>query len=100
MAKDLPKVKLENWRLVTLPNDPNPVLAGTVAGHPRIEDGHRALTTQIVEMEPDKSWARTLNTHYVLGQPMQEDEEFDARIRAGIERRIQAWPHPSIANDL
>ncbi|MEJ0050130.1 MAG: hypothetical protein WDN02_02750 [Methylovirgula sp.] len=100
MKADHPEVRLENWRLVTLPNDPNAVLVGTVTGHPRIQDGRRTLTTQIVEMAPDKSWARTLNTHYVLGEPMPEEEEFDDRIKAGIERRIWAWPHPSIANDL
>src|ERR1700684_1773605 len=89
-----PKTRLENWRIVDIPRTetlpPHQVLIGRVTGHNRIPDGHRTMTTQIVEIAPDTSWARTLNTLYVLGKSMPDDEEFDFLIVSRIAARIQA----------
>lgn len=89
-----PETRLENWRIVDMPRTEalpsHQVLIGRVTGHHRIPDGHRTLTTQIIEIAPDNSWARTLNTLYVLDKSMPDDEEFDDFIISRIAARIQA----------
>jgi hypothetical protein len=42
------------------------VLGGFVYGRRNLRDGHPALTSSILELSDDDSWARTLNTLYRL----------------------------------
>jgi hypothetical protein len=99
------EVRLENWRIVDMPRTDfygaaHQVLVGRVNDHPRVPDGHRSLTTEIVEWAQDRSWARTFNTLYMLGTPMPDDEEFDDRIKAAIENRIREMNLPFTAVNI
>jgi hypothetical protein len=47
------------------------------------------MTSPIVEIVPNNSWARTLNTLYALGKSMPDDEKFDAFINGRIAALIQ-----------
>lgn len=52
---------LDNWR----PH--GPCLAGMVTGHPIISDGP-CVTSLVLVVAADLSWARTLNRYYRLGR--------------------------------
>lgn len=43
-----------------------PCLAGTVEGHPRLEDGKRIFTSVLVALDPDGRWARSRSRWYRL----------------------------------
>lgn len=45
------------------------ILIGYVAGHPHIRDQGRARTSLVLQVHPDKGWARTWNRFYRLGSP-------------------------------
>jgi hypothetical protein len=44
-------------------------LSGVVKGHPRLTEGHLILTSEVLAIALDKSWAVTRDTHYLLGRP-------------------------------
>ncbi|MBJ2152674.1 DUF6634 family protein [Paracoccus sp. IB05] len=41
-------------------------LAGTVSGHPRLEDGKRIFTSVLVALDPGGAWARSRSRWYRL----------------------------------
>lgn len=57
---------IEDWKLA-----PRPVscLTGIVFGHPRIDDGRPALTTELWVVDEAFGYARTLSRFYRLGRP-------------------------------
>jgi hypothetical protein len=44
-------------------------LQGLVTGHPRIQDGRFALTTEIFAIDSEAGWARSWSRFYRLGHP-------------------------------
>ncbi len=67
-----PVVKLENWVKLqygvdTESSKPQFVLYGDCKDHPRL--GNTNVRTSLVVDTDDKTYANTLNTHYVLGTP-------------------------------
>lgn len=48
-------------------------LCGHVYGHRRLRNGHPAMTSAVLELSSDDSWARTLNTVYWLFEPVGPD---------------------------
>jgi hypothetical protein len=85
-------------------------LCGYVYGHPRLRDGHPIMTSTLVELSSDESWARTLNTIYWLYDPVSADSidsswnvrlPWLAMLCSGLDfERLRAveggveWPHP------
>lgn len=43
-----------------------PCLAGTVTGHPRLDDGKRIFTSVLVALDPGGEWARSRSRWYRL----------------------------------
>jgi hypothetical protein len=69
------------------------VLGGYVYGHLRLRDGHPALTSTILEIAEDQSWARTLNTLYWLHGPAASggtDSDWQVRLLLFAAKRIVA----------
>lgn len=60
-----PIVKLEEYDLAKFRGQD--VVVGKVYGHPRIEDGHRVITSEIVDITEDMVYITTQNTIYQLG---------------------------------
>ncbi|SMQ68617.1 hypothetical protein SAMN06295905_1604 [Devosia lucknowensis] len=60
---------LRHW---VLDRRPSLCLRGTVYGHPTIEDGHQALTSEIFAIDPGRTWVRSLSRFYALGAPRLE----------------------------
>lgn len=65
---------LENWRvaIVHVKGDADPlrllaVLAGSVTGHPQLGDTRTIRTSQLIWLDRNRQWARTLNRVYRLG---------------------------------
>lgn len=42
-------------------------LSGVVHGHPRLQDGHEVVTSQLFYLDPQLGLARTMNRWYRLG---------------------------------
>lgn len=61
-------VGIEDWTVVEVGE--GRVLMGRVYSHPKIRDGRWTMTSLIVSMTPPD--ARTLNTSYRLGNPMDD----------------------------
>jgi len=64
---------MEKWSTINFP-DHGICLEGIVYDHPRLPDGHRAITSPLVAMEfgdqtPGCMIARSQNTLYALGVP-------------------------------
>lgn len=57
---------LDNWEVTVRPE---PCLTGVIHGHPRIEDGRSAITTELWLLAPTLGYARTLSRFYALGRP-------------------------------
>jgi hypothetical protein len=55
-----------------------PCLAGIMTGHPSIEDGRHAVTSQVFYLDPERGYARTYSRWYIIGEMM--------RIPTGRER--------------
>lgn len=55
---------LDRW---TIGFVPAACLTGAVYGHPILGDKARVTTSQLVMLEPSKSWARTVSRFYRLG---------------------------------
>ena len=83
------------------------VLCGYVYGHRRLRDGDMTITSTLLELADDESWARTFNTLYRLhetGVPGEYDHDWrlrlvlaaDARLRGSVSllgvRLHVAWP--------
>ncbi len=60
-----PIAYLEQWRLIRI-TEGTRHLVGIVTGHPRLRDGARIVTTAIVALADDRSWAESQNTLYRL----------------------------------
>ena len=45
-------------------------LVGVVVGHPVFADGHRCITSPVLALATDGTWARTVSRYYRLGMPM------------------------------
>lgn len=45
-------------------------LVGVVVGHPVVADGHRCITSPVLALAADGTWARTVSRYYRLGRPM------------------------------
>ena len=43
-------------------------LSGVVHGHPRLQDGHEVVTSQLFYLDPQLGLARTMNRWYRLGR--------------------------------
>ncbi|MGE8131663.1 DUF6634 family protein [Methylobacterium sp. NPDC080182] len=46
---------------------PVPHLTGIVHGHPILSDGRMCYTSQLITLNPDRNYARTLSRFYRLG---------------------------------
>ena len=56
----------DDW---TFGSRPVPMIFGHVFGHPRLATGP-VCTTEVIALDLQAGWARTLSRFYVLGQPM------------------------------
>lgn len=65
-----PAARLEEWRIIRV-REGTRHLVGRVSGHPRLSDGARIVTSPLVALAADRSWAETINTLYRLGAPGQ-----------------------------
>ena len=64
-ADDLAEAPLlDSWSLL------GSNLLGRVSGHPTITDGHRCLTSVVLALAADHTWARTVIRFYRLGRPL------------------------------
>lgn len=62
-----PAVSISDWIVA---KRAVPVLVGTVLGHPRVEDGKAAASTEIVFWDEHWQLARTVTRWYRLGRPL------------------------------
>lgn len=62
-----PETSISDWMIA---KRAVPILLGTVLGHPRVEDGKPAATTEIVYWDEHWQLARTLTRWYRLGRPL------------------------------
>ncbi len=62
-----PEVLISDWMIA---KRAVPILLGTVLGHPRVNDGKPAATTEIVYWDEHWQLARTLTRWYRLGRPL------------------------------
>lgn len=83
-----PSAHLDEWRIIRVREGARH-LVGHVSGHPRLRDGARIVTSALVALAADCSWAETMNTVYALGTrgegPLPEDwaERLDFLLRNG-----------------
>lgn len=56
---------LHNW-LAAIDFAGVPCLAGTVTGHPKLDDGKRIFTSVLVALDPGGEWARSRSRWYRL----------------------------------
>lgn len=63
-----PKAHLEEWRIIRVREGARH-LVGRVSGHQRLRDCSRIVSSALVAVAGDGSWAETMNTIYVLGTP-------------------------------
>lgn len=61
-----PKARLDEWRIIRV-REGTRHLVGRVSGHPRLRDGARIVSSALVGLATDCSWAETMNTVYALG---------------------------------
>ncbi|MDE1969382.1 MAG: hypothetical protein KGI92_10790 [Alphaproteobacteria bacterium] len=61
-----PKAHLDEWRIIRVREGAGH-LVGRVSGHPRLRDCARIVSSALVAVAGDGSWAETINTIYVLG---------------------------------
>ncbi|WP_426122501.1 hypothetical protein [Pararhizobium sp. PWRC1-1] len=62
-----PEVLISDWMIA---KRAVPILLGTVLGHPSVNDGKPAATTEIVYWDEHWQLARTLTRWYRLGRPL------------------------------
>lgn len=75
--------KLENWAIRSHSNDPfqapelqSKYLTGTVYDNSNFKDGSFIKTSRVQEISEDQSYAKTLNTTYMLGEPHPDYVEY------------------------
>lgn len=51
---------------------PWPELTGIVAGHPILPDGDQIVTSPLLWLSKDRTWARTVSRFYRLGLSLEE----------------------------
>jgi hypothetical protein len=61
---------INEWGIV---GRPEPCLVGKVTGHPKIKNGHLAITTPLWLIAPTHGYARTLSRYYIIGRPAFDD---------------------------
>jgi hypothetical protein len=111
----IPQAELKRWFIarVDFVSHSEFVLCGYVYGHHRLRDGHPSMSSRIIELSADDSWARTLNTLYWLFDAVEQDgidSSWDLRLallamncsgdNLGRLRRVEGgveWPHPRSA---
>lgn len=59
---------LSGWRRTLMPAV-EPVLIGTVEGHPHLSGRRNVATSRLLALDPVDGWARTLSRWYRLGHP-------------------------------
>lgn len=62
-----PETSISDW---VIAKRAVPILVGTVLGHPTVENGKPAATTEIVFWDEHWQLARTLTRWYRLGRPL------------------------------
>lgn len=62
--------RLEDWSHAALYS---PCLVGRVIGHPLLGDRPHIRTSQLIVIDTDAGWARTLSRYYQLGLPHKSD---------------------------
>jgi len=62
------KAHLEEWRIIRV-REGTSHLVGRVSGHERLRDGARIVSSALVAVAGDRTWAETMNTVYALGNP-------------------------------
>jgi hypothetical protein len=111
-SSHIPQAALKRWFIarVDFVSHSEFVLCGYVYSHHRLRDGHPSMSSPLIELSADDSWARTLNTLYWLFDPAAQsvlDPSWDLRLpllamkcagaRLAELRAIEggvAWPHP------
>ncbi len=68
-AEDFCTVLVDDEKWYVVDNGILGYLSGIVRGHPRLTAGHLIITSEVLDIALDKSWAVTRNTHYLLGSP-------------------------------
>jgi hypothetical protein len=68
---------LDYWRPY-ISHQGAPILWGIASGHPKIKEGW-VSTSQLVAIDPDKAWARTVSRWYALSNPFSDYEAIIAR---------------------
>lgn len=56
---------LSDWRRNLIPTV-EPILIGTVEGHPRLSGRRRVATSRLIALDPTAGWARTMGRWYRL----------------------------------
>jgi uncharacterized protein DUF6634 len=59
---------LSGWRRSLVPVV-EPVLIGTVEGHPHLSGRRRVATSRLLALDPAAGWARTMSRWFRLGSP-------------------------------
>ena len=65
---------MEGWVMTIAPPDGRPSLFGRLTGHPLIEDGTSACTSELVALDREAGCAKTRSRHYRLGCEAGEEE--------------------------
>jgi len=68
LAADKPQALIDEWRIIDV-REGTLHLVGVVHSHNRIREGGRVVTSRILVIADDRSWAETENTLYKLGTP-------------------------------
>lgn len=71
---------LENWRAVVMQfglasASLRMVLMGSVTNHPLLDEGKTIHTSQLIWLDRNRTWARTWNRVYRLGEPVDDSTE-------------------------
>jgi hypothetical protein len=81
---------IASWSIIKLTDEPYDTyhFVGIVRNDPRFLEGRRILTSPILFISEDASWARTLNTRYRLldrCSELQFVSEFESQVRTYLE---------------
>jgi hypothetical protein len=61
---------LDPWRILLTEEQPMLVLGGRVQDHPLLPGDRIIATSQLIRLEVEAGWARTISRWYRLGQPL------------------------------
>ncbi len=91
-AEDFCTVLVDDEKWYVVDNGILGYLSGIVRGHPRLTEGHLIITSEVLAIALDKSWAVTRNTHYLLGSPDEGPADLlkDTKVQRslGVRRQI------------